>query len=226
MEHLDEILLAQNEIENLNYTIEYCVDDNHEISNELVEIINDGQANDIQETNNEENNIDNIAYETVVTDEIDETQNLVEEYLDHDETMGEGVEYQIISQDVNDQSEILTDFDNSQDTVGEENHVEYTTEDVGVENHGEYTTEDLGEENQEVEYLDDELNEESAQDVAVQTAESADGNSSTAHSLLPVFDVYMKDGNVTGFVVNDNLITGLKEGVDKEIQTSEDVTPR
>lgn len=208
VEQLDEDIhiLAQNAIENLSYTIEYCNDDNHEIiSNELVEIMNEGQSSEVAE----ENDIDNIAYETVVTDDMGETQNVVQEYVDQDETLEEGLEFQIISQeDGNDHSETLNDFVNTEKAVEEENHVEYTTEVTEVNN-------DV------VEYLDGEVNEESAQDVAVQKGDNANDNASTAHSLLPVFDVYMKDGNVTGFVVSDNLISGLKEGVDKEIQTSE-----
>lgn len=199
-------ILSQNVIENLNYTIEYCDDNNHEnITNELVQIMNDGQATEV-----EENDIDNIAYETVVTDDIDETQNVVQEYPEHNQ-YEEAVELQIIGQEEeSEQSQILNDVDNTQEQ----------------ENHEECTNEDMGEQYNDVEYLDDEVTEESSQEAVAQTTETGDGNESTAHSLLPVFDVYMKDGNVTGFVVNDNLITGLKDGVDKEIQTSEDVTAR
>lgn len=57
-----------------------------------------------------------------------------------------------------------------------------------------------------------------------QQVESTEGNDSSAseshatastsessqagHSVVPVFDVYMKNGNVTGFVVNDNAEKG------------------
>ena len=204
-------LLSQNTIENMSYTIEYCEDDNHEnISNELVQIMNDGQVTEV-----EENDINNIAYETVITEDIDETQNVVQEYTEHDgQYVEEAVELQIVEhEDENDQSEILNEFENTQEIVEEENHEECTTEVIG-------------EHYNEVEYLDDEVTEESSQEAVTETADNANGNASTAHSLLPVFDVYMKDGNVTGFVVNDNLITGLKDGVDKEIQTSEDATAR
>ncbi|CAH0699253.1 unnamed protein product [Spodoptera exigua] len=199
VEHLDEDLhiLVQNGIENLGYTIQYCDDSTQEIiSNEYV---SEEQVNHV-----EENQIDNIAYETVVTDG-NETQEVVEEYI----AIGESIEGNMHEQQEGEieQSEIVEqDYDNTQDVVEEDSQVQYITEDGEV-------TDSI------VQYVGEVTDESYAQDVAVQTADKS-GN---AQTLLPVFDVYMKDGNVTGFVVNDNLITGLKDGVDKEIQTNDEL---
>lgn len=206
VEHLDEDLhiLVQNGIENLGYTIQYCDDSTQEIiSNEYV--------NEEQVNHDEDNQIDNIAYETVVTDG-NETQEVVEEYI----AIGESIEDAVAIKkrmvqeqqgDVIEQGEVLEqDYDNTQDVVEEESQVQYITEDGEVADSI-------------VQYVGEVADGSYAQDVAVQTADKS-GN---AHTLLPVFDVYMKDGNVTGFVVSDNLITGLKDGVDKEIQTNEDL---
>lgn len=207
VEHLDEDLhiLVQNGIENLGYTIQYCDDTTQEIiSNEYVK---EEQVNHV-----EENQIDNIAYETVVTDG-NETQEVVEEYIAIGESIedAEAIEKGMVQEqqvDEIDQSEVLEqDYDNTQDI--EESQVQYITEDGEVADSI-------------VQYVGEVADGSYAQDVAVQTADK----SGSGHTLLPVFDVYMKDGNVTGFVVGDNLITGLKDGVDKEIQTNEDLLNR
>ncbi|XP_021194372.3 uncharacterized protein LOC110379167 isoform X2 [Helicoverpa armigera] len=190
----DALLLVQSDNENYSYTIEYFPDESNNeevVTNEFGEGIDDSQVTEVQE-----NDIDNIAYETVVSDAVEESQSEVPEYLEDEQTMEEFTEMQIIAQEqaVEDESQVHD---------GElENQVQYI---AGVV-----------ENNENVQYVSGEVNDDGTQNITVQAAE----NSGTTHSLLPVFDVYMKDGNVTGFLVNDNLIAGLKEGVHKEIQTS------
>lgn len=205
VEHLHEDVHseAQNEMEPLSYTIEYYNSDDNStqetINNEFDVNINDGQVNE-----SAQNDIDNIAYETIVTEVITENDGEpVQEYVNDDQIMNERVEIQIGTQDcVNEDMGTTNDDVNNTQDVEEESHVDYVIED----------NEDV------VQYIDEIQDENNAQDVAVQTANS----SSSENSLLPVFDVYMKDGNVTGFVVNNNLVGGLKYGVDIGIQTSED----
>lgn len=57
--------------------------------------------------------------------------------------------------------------------------------------------------------------------VEVQTSEDIN---TTRYPLVPVFDVYMKDGNVTGFVVKDDVLHNLKQvGIEKGVQTNKAV---
>lgn len=58
-------------------------------------------------------------------------------------------------------------------------------------------------------------NDGSVHDVAVQT-----NSQKPSHSYVPVFDVSMKNGNVTGFVVNDKV--GKCDGVEKGVQAPDD----
>uniref|UniRef100_A0A2A4JQZ6 FAR1 domain-containing protein n=1 Tax=Heliothis virescens TaxID=7102 RepID=A0A2A4JQZ6_HELVI len=191
----DALLLVQSDSENYSYTIEYFPDESNNeevVTNEFGEIIEGSQVTEVQE-----NDIDNIAYETVVSDAVEETQSEVPEYLEDEQIMEEGTEMQ-----VEDQEHVAENESQVHDGGELENQVQYIAEVV--------------ENNENVQYVAAEANDDGAQNVTVQAAES----SGTTHSLLPVFDVYMKDGNVTGFLVNDGLIAGLKDGVHKEIQTS------
>lgn len=63
-------------------------------------------------------------------------------------------------------------------------------------------------------------NETNVHDVGVQT-----NSQKPAHSYVPVFDVYMKNGNVTGFVVNDE-VGKAAGGVEKGVQTPDDAVQK
>lgn len=162
-----------------------------------IQVINDFD-NDNEVEN--QNNIDNIVYETVVIEDgthelSDETQYFVSidsEIIDGDEIVMDNSDFQehVVGH---------LEFHNDQDAI----ELQYTTED----------NESL---------IDNTVSEETQRDVGVQTNVNID----TGQTVLPVFDVYMKDGNVMGFVVNDNAINGLKDCVDKGIQTSEDIIYR
>ncbi|XP_075988336.1 uncharacterized protein LOC142984520 isoform X2 [Anticarsia gemmatalis] len=198
-EELQELNQDPN-YENISYQIEYYNPDStntHEIVyNDFHEIVNDGQG-EVEGTH--ENDIDNIAYETVVTDD----NNVINEMQD----------YVIDNEQSGETSENIMYFDDSQ--MHEASEVNQFDSGQGIEvGQVQYIADDA---EHFVEYIP--TDEENVHDVGVQTIT----NMESGHTLLPVFDVYMKDGNVTGFVVNDNIINGLKDGVDKCIQTSEDI---
>lgn len=69
-------------------------------------------------------------------------------------------------------------------------------------------------------YVDPNEAEGNAHDVAVQTSSQKPG-----HSYVPVFNVYMKNGNVTGFVVNDK-VGKSGDAVEKGVQTREDTVQK
>lgn len=177
---------SQGEAGNISYQIQL-------IDNDFENIISDGHD---RETSNQ-NEDENIVYETVVTDTNEEcVSNETEVYCingnnSNEEIAVETSELQESNYDINGQNNT------------ELEQIEYVTEN----------------DEQFVQYIDETNEENTGHDVGVQTNKDADSE----QTLLPVFDVYMKDGNVMGFVVNNNVINALKDGVDKEIQTSEDI---
>ncbi|CAB3257227.1 unnamed protein product [Arctia plantaginis] len=143
------------------------------------------------------NDIDNIAYETVVTEDGNhELSDQTQDYVSIDSEIIDDDEIAMDNSHLREHVVGHLESRNDQDTI----EVQYTIE----------QNENL------IDYTD---SEETQHDVGVQTNLNID----TGQTVLPVFDVYMKDGNVMGFVVNDNAINGLKDRVDKGIQTSEDI---
>ncbi|XP_026728685.1 uncharacterized protein LOC113494506 [Trichoplusia ni] len=211
----------QNELETYSLTIEYYnpEDNTHDVSNEFSEIVDEGQVNE-----SEDSYIDNIAYETIVTEENHELQTEILEYVDEEQLVEENVEVHFESE-VTDQNEVDFDshvvvdqndeiHDSTLEVTGESEEInEFDNTEVIEEGHIDYVTDN----DNDVEYISEVYEENTAHDVGVQTADMK------AQMLMPVFDVYMKDGNVTGFVVNDNIINGLKDGVHKGIQTGDDL---
>lgn len=76
----------------------------------------------------------------------------------------------------------------------------------------------MDEANVEQNQANEEANDSSACDVAVQTT------TKPGHSYVPVFDVCMKNGNVTGFIVNDKVTN--KGGIEKGVQTPDDAVQK
>ncbi|CAH0600750.1 unnamed protein product [Chrysodeixis includens] len=220
---------AQNELETYSLTIEYYnPEDNntHDVSNDFSEIIDEGQVNE-----SEDSYIDNIAYETIVTEDNNEIETEILEYVQEDQLVEENVEVHFESEEVTDENEV--DFE-SREVIDQNKEIDYESQgdvDQTDEIHGntlevseneainEFDNTEVVEESHinDVEYISEVYERHTAHDVGVQTADMK------TQMLMPVFDVYMKDGNVTGFVVNDHIINGLKDGVHKGSQTSDDL---
>lgn len=210
---------TQNELETYSLTIEYYnpEDNTHDVSNEFSEIVDEGQVNET-----EDSYIDNIAYETIVTEENHELQTEILEYVDEEQLVEENVEVHFDQNEMDFDSHVVVDqndeiHDSTLEVTGESEEIhEFDNTEVIEEGHIDYVTDN----DNDVEYINEVYEENTAHDVGVQTADMK------AQMLVPVFDVYMKDGNVTGFVVNDNIINGLKDGVHKGIQTGDDLILR
>lgn len=185
-----------------------------------------------------ENSIDEnyIAYETVVADEetnvdskkntksVKESNDLVTEIIGNDDNAyviseyvedGESITYIYSNQTIDPENGTIGCIDSEGNVVYKNNTADGTTELI------DYNSTEV------IEYLEDvEGISENDPKPGTSSAQAQENGANTPNSqVLPVFDVYMKDGNVTGFVLNDDAIHKLRnDASDKAVQTEDNIS--
>lgn len=169
-----------------------------------------------------------VAYETVVTDTVEDNYTQLVEHANYErsnETSHKNVE---VTKDNHRKPECeaqksLEDDSKEIEKKSSDNNIEFTgfihfKSDMNEDVHFCENVKDPNDEKTIECDIESTLDSSTSCKVEVQ---SRDEIKTARYPLVPVFDVYMKEGNVTGFVVNDDVLNNLKQvGIEKGVQTN------